>query len=56
MLILGQLVDAEQKLEQAKLKKEELLQNFTNEHPYIIAINHDIQRLAINLRGLEAHV
>lgn len=55
-VILGQLVDAEQKLEQAKLKKEELLQNFTNEHPYVISINNDIQRLAINLRGLEAHV
>lgn len=55
-VLFTQLVTVQQELEQAKLKKAELLQKFTDEHPYIISINQQIKEITKSLNLLEKQV
>jgi tyrosine-protein kinase Etk/Wzc len=50
------MVALEKAITEVKLKKVELLQDFTERHPYVIAINDQQNRLKHELSALEAEV
>lgn len=54
--LLDQIVDLEKSLEELKLKKAQLLQEFTPKHPYVIAVNDQQQKLAKELSLLESQI
>ncbi len=55
-VLIGQMVDLEKSIFEIKLKKVELLQEYTEQHPYIIALNNQQKGLKYQLSSLEDQV
>lgn len=55
-VLLKQIVDVEQTFEQAKLKKLELLQDYTEQHPAVIVASEQVAKIHDELRSLENRV
>jgi len=55
-ILLDKLVTLDQTLEAIKLKKEDLLQTFTEKHPLIISLNAQQKRLEKELAVLEGEI
>lgn len=51
--LLGQMIDISKSIEALKLKRAELLQDFTEQHPYIITLNKEQEKLQQQLARLE---
>lgn len=54
--LLDRIVFLEKSIGESKLRKVELLQTFTEQHPYIIAINEQLLKLANELSILETKI
>lgn len=54
--LLDQIVDMEKSIEGLKLRKAELLQEYTSKHPYVIAVNEQQQKMQNELAVLEKQI